>query len=297
MEWVEFQWLHNEPSFKQALQVLLNCSGQQLKKFFSSKELSRTVEARSSFRLPLDLVNHLKINPLFSGPKPILLEQRENYLVVHKPAGIHSHPHAYSDQNTLLNFLCAQKKWEALAVNGENYDRGLLYRLDFETSGLMIVATEPAFFTEMRIIFNERMKRKFYWAVLEGDFTQEGEWTHYFSASGPRGSIQKVSQQASPGSHEGKLEVRKLLSQNGKSLVLVNLATGLRHQIRAQLAALGFPILGDTLYGGKLAERVYLHAFRYEWDLVEEDRYADLFESFFDLDRALQMSHDMLGRF
>jgi 23S rRNA pseudouridine1911/1915/1917 synthase len=147
----------------------------------------------------------------------------------------------------------------------------------------------------MRHGFNERIKRKIYWAIVEGDFNQEGSWTHSFRAMGVKGAKQKVDLHYHPDAHEGHLVVQKIAYKEGKSLLMINLKTGLRHQIRAQLSALGFPILGDELYGGKKAERLYLHALRYEWDKEEaEDISADLFDSFFDLNSALQVSHDML---
>jgi 23S rRNA pseudouridine1911/1915/1917 synthase len=294
---IEFHWIQDYPSQKEALQGLLNCSGQLLKKHFASKDLNRPIRAKDRSRLPLDLVNHMKINPVFTGPRPAVLKETENYLVLHKPSNVHSHPHVYSDQDTLLNFLSEEGHHQTLNVNANNYDRGLLFRLDYETSGIMLVAKNDQYFEEMRVHFREKMKSKFYWAIVEGDFNQEGFWTHYFKGSGAKGSKQKVDVSPLPDSDMGELEVKKVLYENGKSLVLVNLSHGLRHQIRAQLAALGFPILGDELYGGAKAERLFLHALRYEWDEIEEDPNADLFDRFFDLNRGLQMSHDMFSVF
>ena len=297
MEFVEFQWLNDSPSHKSALQEVLNCSGQLLKKHFSSKELSRPIKIRDTSRLPLDLVNHLSINPVFKGPRPYVIKETKNYLVIHKPAGVHSHPLCYSDQDTLINFLAEGGYWESLRVNQLSYDRGLIFRLDFETSGIMLVAKNQQYFEEMRLNFKDKMKRKLYWAIVEGHFDQEGFWTHYFKPTGLKGSKQKVELQTHPDALMGQLEVSSIMTLNDKTLVMVNLSSGLRHQIRAQLAALGFPILGDELYGGQKAERLFLHAWRYEWDEIEEDRQADLFDSFFDLDRALEMSQDMLRTF
>lgn len=294
---VDYQWLTDFPSTKEALQAVLNCSGQLLKKHFSSKELNRPIRSKDVTRLPLDLVNHMQINPSYSGPGTHIIKQTDDYLVVHKPSGVHSHPLCYSDQDTLLNFLAQEGHWDALSVNANSYDRGLIFRLDNETSGLMLVARTNKFFEEMRIHFKDRMKNKFYWAIVNGDFNQEGEWTHYFRGTGLKGAKQKVESTYHPDSDMGVLEVRKVLSENGKTLVLVNLKSGLRHQIRAQLSALGFPILGDELYGGSKADRLFLHALRYEWDQIEEDSSADLFNRFFDLNRGLQMSHDMLSVF
>jgi 23S rRNA pseudouridine1911/1915/1917 synthase len=108
-----------------------------------------------------------------------------------------------------------------------------------------------------------------------------------------------VTDSQKPDSTEGVLKVKKVLGKEGKSLLLVKLETGLRHQIRAQLSHLGFPILGDELYGGMKDQRVYLHALKYEWEAEAEaeDSEAELFDRFFDLNSALQMSHDMFGSF
>jgi 23S rRNA pseudouridine1911/1915/1917 synthase len=297
VDYVEFQWLEDIPSFKEGIQTTLHSSGQQLKKFFSSKQLDRPIKAHDLSRLPPDLVNNLSINPTYEGPEIKVLEDTPLYLAVHKPPGIHSHPHLYSDKNTVLNFLASRNIWEPISVNTDHYDRGLLYRLDFETSGVLILAKSQKTLNFIRKDFSTQMKRKFYWAVVNGSFDAEGVHNHYFKASGTAGSKQKDFDEETEERTPGSLAVVKVMEENGKSLLLINLKTGLRHQIRAQLSHLGFPIVGDELYGGAKAERLFLHAFRYEWMDVVEDSAADLFDRFFDLNRALQMSHDMLGRF
>lgn len=297
MEFIEVQWLQDEESLKSALQNCLHSSGQQLKKFYSSKQLQRPVTAKDVLRLPLDLVNHLQINPDFVGTRPSVIKEDSLYIALHKPPGIHCHPHDYSDKNTLLNYLAQEKKFEALNVNQEHYDRGLLHRLDLETSGVVLLAKTPRVHQNTRGDFQTEVRRKFYWAVVNGSFNKEGLWTHYLKGAGVKGSKQKVSDFEFEQSSPGTLAVMKVTEHQGKSLLLVNLKTGLRHQIRAQLSHLGFPILGDELYGGIKAERLFLHALRYEWMDVVEDPNAELFDGLFDLNGALQMSHDMLGRF
>lgn len=297
MELVEFSWLQSEDNLKSALKTTLGSSGQLIKRYFSSKEQARPIHAREVYRLPLEFVNHLKINPRYIGPEVKILSETENYIVLHKPAGVHCHPLNYSDKDTLINFLVSVNKWEAVLVNEANYDRGLLYRLDYETSGVMVLAKNESFLKQIRENFNLAMKRKFYWAIVEGDFDKDGLWTHHFKATGAKGLRQKVSDHYIEESQEGSLSVLKISSNAGKSLVLVNLKTGLRHQIRAQLSHLGFPIVGDELYGGKKDERLFLHALRYEFTDTVEDINADLFGVFFDLNGALQMSHNVLGRF
>lgn len=294
---IELCWIGDKSTKKSAIQSLLNCSGQILKRYFSSKELLRNVVHQDLLQLPIDLVNHLKINPDYHGPEVKVIEETSEYLALHKPPGIHCHPLKYSDQNTLLNFLVINRSWKALEINQEHYDRGLLYRLDFETSGVMIVAKDDNFFQKIRNHFGERVKRKLYLAIVEGDFDQEGIWTHYFRATGIKGSKQKVSSDYHPDADEAIMKVKKLACVGNRSLVLINLKTGLRHQIRAQLSFLGFPILGDELYGGKKADRVFLHAYLYDWGVEVFDEDAELFDRFFDLHSTLKMSHDVLRIF
>ncbi len=297
VDFVELCWLQDRPSLKDSLKELLGSSGQLIKKHFSSKELGRPVRAREVSRLPLAFVNHLEINPAFEGPQVRVLGETDDFLVLHKPPYLHCHPLSYSDKDTLLNFLVVENHWAPVLVNRENYDRGLLYRLDFETSGVMVAAKTSAYHRTMRAHFATSMKRKFYWAIVDGDFVREGAWTHFFRPTGVGGAKQKVEDASSEHALEGTLTVLKVSSHQGKSLLLVKLQTGLRHQIRAQLAHLGSPILGDELYGGARAERLFLHALRYEFSETVEDPDAELFGVFFDLNSALQVSHDMFGRF
>ncbi len=296
MDKVEFQWLHEGPTLKEALQDLLGSSGQVLKRHFSSKQLTRKVEARDLISLPLDYVNHLAINPIFEGPDPRIIQETADYLVLHKPPFLHCHPLCYSDKDTLLNFLSRENKLETLLVNRDNYDRGLLYRLDYETSGVIVLAKKDSILNGFRKDFS-RMKSKYYWAIVNGDFDRDGSYEHFFRATGVKGHKQVVTDIPKPDSTSGKLKVKKVMEKEGKSLLLIKLETGLRHQIRAQLSFLGFPILGDELYAGKKEDRLFLHALKYEWETEAEDEEAELFGRFFDMNSALQMSHDMFGAF
>jgi 23S rRNA pseudouridine1911/1915/1917 synthase len=295
METLQFSWLEDFISFKAGLIALLNCSSQRLKLFFSAKELSRPVKKGSLGAVPIDLLNHLQVNPMYMGPDVKIIAEEQDWLVVHKPPGVHSHPLKYSDCNTVLNALAKMGRFESLMINTKAYDRGLIYRLDFETSGLLVLAKQEALYQEVRLAFDQLVKRKVYLAVVEAPFLKEGSWTHFFSPEGLKGHRQRVTNSPAPDSISGRLKVRPLMEQNGYSLVMVELETGHRHQIRAQLAHLGSPILGDELYGGKKAERLFLHAWRYQWkNIWGEDVLPELFDRLFDLNRAFKMGHDML---
>lgn len=207
MDYVEVSWLQDNDSLKDALKSTLGCSGQLIKKYFSSKEQSRIIKSHDITRLPLSLVNHMQINPTYQGPEIHVLYETDDFLVVHKPPGVHCHPHSYDDKDTILNFLVKINKWESLLVNLENYDRGLLFRLDFETSGVLILAKTDRAHKYVRESFESVVKRKFYWAIVEGDFNKEGRFTHFFKGVGHKGGKQKVLD------HD-KRELKKGLSQS-----------------------------------------------------------------------------------
>ncbi len=292
MDSVEVQFIHAEPTLKDALKGL-GFSGQKIKKYLPAKLLQKSVRARDIFKLPLDLVNNLEINPVYEGSECFILFESEKYLAVHKPPAIHSHPLQYSDKNTVLNSLAAHQKWETLNINKENYDRGLLHRLDFETSGVLLLAKKEELLRSLRDNFNVSMKRKVYLAIVDGEFNQEGFHRQNFASFGAKGEKQVLSNSVDAQVAESEIYFLEKVGTN-QSLVMVILKTGIRHQIRAQLSSLGFPILGDTLYGGPEAPRLFLHSWLYEWEITVEDRRAELFSDFLDLDRAFKMASDKL---
>lgn len=291
---IEICILEEFPSRAEGIRFLLGCSGAQLKKAeLPKKWLEQKNRPQELWRLPIDLVNFGKIFYLYEGPEIFVLKESKDFLAIHKPAGIHSHPQRYSDTNTAVNALISIGREELLEVNSLHYDRSLLYRLDFETSGVVIFAKSDDIYKSIRENFSGVAKDKTYLAIVSGKFNKEGTWTHYLKSSGPGGERQKVSDQ-DPTGQRAELSVKLVDYSEDKnlSLIKISLKTGLRHQIRAQLSHLGFPLLGDEFYGGAKSMRLYLHAFEYRLELGNEifevrDEIAELFESFFDLHCAL----------
>lgn len=280
------------PSRSEGIRFLLGCSKAQIKKAeLPKKWLDLPNKKGELWRLPIDLVNYGKIFPHYEGPSTKILQESTHFLAVHKPSNIHSHPLRYSDTNTVLNALYDLNQSELLEINTENYDRSLLYRLDFETSGVVIFAKSEKAYQEVRENFNSLAREKIYLAIVHGKVEKKGSFTHYFKSSGVGGEKQKVFSDGD--GHRGELELSALeySAEQDLSLVKIVLKTGLRHQIRAQLAFLGHPLLGDELYGGKKAQRLFLHAYRYSLQAMNEsfsvvDPDLDLFNSFFDVNRT-----------
>lgn len=239
----------------------LGFSKNRLKKYLTKPLLQKIVSEKDVLRLPLDLLNHGEINPVFSGEvSPLILFEDENFLALEKPSFCHNHPLTYDEQDNLLSFLRSLNRYDLLSINKENYDRGLLYRLDYETSGIIVFAKKEEIYQKVRTEFSSLMKTKIYHAMVSQDFDREGEFIHYLSSSGAGGKEVRVVDETK--GERAHLKVKKLqyLKEVNRSLIEVELVTGLRHQIRVQLKELGFPLVGDRLYGGENAQRLCLHA-------------------------------------
>ncbi len=212
-------------------------------------------------------MNDGEINPEYEGPPINFLYEDENFLVMDKPSNIFVHPLVYDEKNNCLSYL-RNLKPALLKINKANYDRGLLFRLDFETSGVLVYVKNESAYLHLRENFKMIAKKKKYLCIVEGECRLSGEFVHYFSSKDIKGKKVTVSQSELI-EDKGELSLKPLTydSQSNTTLMEVELKTGLRHQIRAQLSFLGFPLRGDEFYGGKKANRLYLHAMTYELEL------------------------------
>jgi 23S rRNA pseudouridine1911/1915/1917 synthase len=213
--------------------------------------------------LPLNFINDGAISPSYNGSPLEIIAEDENFFVFTKNPNQFVHPLTYDEGDNCLSYL-RQTRPELLEVNKENYDRGLLYRLDYETSGVMIYVKNDELYQKLRENFATVAKEKIYWCWVQGEMKLEGEFKHAFNSSEEKGKRVKVSDTNGVG-QIGEFAIRPLRFDSGlnRTLVEVKLKTGLRHQIRAQMAHLGYPLVGDTFYGGPEGLRLYLHALTY----------------------------------
>lgn len=268
---IDYSLIESISSVEDFLKTNFNCSSNKLKKYFDKAFLNRSFKEHSTLNLPLNFVNDGQINPEYVGPPIEIVYENELFLVMDKPANLFVHPLVYDEKNNCLSFLRNYKS-EVLKVNLKHYDRGLLYRLDFETSGVLVYVKSDFAYQYLRENFKKIAKKKTYLCLVEGDCPLLGPYTHYFSSKELKGKRVVVSERVTSG-EQGDLEIISSTyhPENNTSLVKVDLKTGLRHQIRAQLAHLGFPLRGDLFYGGQAASRLYLHAFQYQLEYEGKD--------------------------
>jgi 23S rRNA pseudouridine1911/1915/1917 synthase len=266
-------FLNNFPSVAEGIFSLTKCSKSRLKKLKISKNfLQKPIKYRDEIELPINLLNSGQINPLYSGGEVKILSREKDFVAISKPAKIHTHPLCYDESDNLLSFLRFRGEKDLLNINKDSYDRGLLYRLDFETSGLILYATNERVYAEVRDNFSKIAKTKKYRAVVIGKCNSKQDLKHFLNPSGIKNKLIKASDSFEEGSLESVLNIELIeysLDMN-LSLIEVELFEGHRHQIRAQMAAYGFPILGDPLYSKSESERMFLHCHSYTLEYNNE---------------------------
>ena len=188
-------------------------------------------------------------------------------VVIDKPAGMASHPLKAGERGTVANFLAAAFPECLTAHPAAPREAGLVHRLDIDTSGLLAAARTPAAHEGLRAAFAARVVDKRYLAAVFGPLADEGE-IELPLAHAPGDARRMVACGSDDEATRLKARAARtsfhVLERRGEaSLLRVRIDTGVMHQIRVHLSAVGAPILGDALYGGlaiaKLS-RHFLHA-------------------------------------
>jgi 23S rRNA pseudouridine1911/1915/1917 synthase len=178
-----------------------------------------------------------------------LLFEDDHILVVHKPAGVPTHPGPGHLKDTLLNGLLAAGK--TLSPIGLPWRPGVVHRLDKDTSGVLVLAkTEAAHFSLVKALQGRRVHRVYTAYVVGIPRDPVGS----ICADIGRDPAHRVK--FSTRARTGKPAIthyRLIHAYEGVRLsqLELTLETGRTHQIRVHLSAAGFPVLGDPLYGGR----------------------------------------------
>lgn len=293
---IKLCFIEDIPSIKEGILYCTEHTKSSLKKFNLNKNfLNKKILAKDEIELPIEVINHKRIHPTYTGKTVTILHENEFFIALSKPEKVHCHPLDYSDSNNLLSYLYSTGKYnKELQVNKQDYDRGLLNRLDYETSGIIFYIKHESLLAELRENMESLVKEKVYLAVVDGLCEYSGLLTQFLYSSGKKNHYMQISDQPVDNSEKVSCEV-EVLSQNKQknlSLLKVSLHQGKRHQIRKQLEGIRHTILGDPLYGLEGAKRMYLHAYEYSIvidgkDYTVKDENIKSFLEFFDFDGEL----------
>jgi tRNA pseudouridine32 synthase/23S rRNA pseudouridine746 synthase/23S rRNA pseudouridine1911/1915/1917 synthase len=205
-------------------------------------------------------------------PFPVLHEDLD-VIVVAKPAGMLTVRTRRGESATVEEYL------NDYVRKGQAKSRKRVYpvhRLDRETSGVMMFAKSEEVSEKFRSNWNA-LTEKTYLARVEGKLAPESGFFESYLRDDPK--TMKVSSVKDP--RFGKLartEWRRLSESAGSTLVEVTLKSGRKNQIRVHFSEAGHPLVGDVKYGGRRAERLYLHSYRLRFKHPHSGRWLEFTE-------------------
>ena len=174
----------------------------------------------------------------------------DNHLIaVYKPAGVLTQP----DKSGDVSLMEEVKKYlkEKYYKPGKVF-LGLLHRLDRPVSGIILFAKTSKGAARLSEQFRDQTIEKIYHAVVVGKPKQDkGELINYLEKDKKRDKV-RIKPSGRP-SQKAELSYEVVGSNNKYSFLRIKIKTGKSHQIRAQLAAIGCPVLGDIKYGAPFA--------------------------------------------
>ena len=192
-----------------------------------------------------------------AAPRLNIVYEDENILLVDKRPGLAVHPHDGSEYGrTLIDHIQAYlyQKHEWSPRQEHSFTPALCNRIDRNTGGIVIAAKNAEALRVMNQKIKDRELDKLYLAIVEGTpQPRNGSLKGYLFKDAKKNRV-FVTDTPQPGSKTCQTNYRTLASANGLSLVECELITGRTHQIRAQFAHAGHPLLGDGKYG-KLDKR------------------------------------------
>lgn len=194
---------------------------------------------------------------------PVIYEDADCVVII-KPTGVLSHSKgAFNPEGTVDSWL----RQRIVDISGER--AGIVHRLDRATSGVMICAKTAEAASWLQKQFAQRKVKKTYVAVVQGSLTSEHAMIDMPIERNPKQpQTFRVGSNGKPAQTE-----YKVLKYNDKySLLELKPTTGRTHQLRVHLSQLGHPIVGDSLYEGAPAKRLYLHAKSLEITLPNHER-------------------------
>jgi 23S rRNA pseudouridine1911/1915/1917 synthase len=183
--------------------------------------------------------------PRWDAPQSVpfrVVYQDDDLLVIDKPAGVVVHPGAGNPDGTLVNGLL-----ELRPEQGALPRAGIVHRLDKDTSGLLVVASNSAALRRLTAALQRHAVTRRYKAVVEGVLTGGRD----IDTPIARDPHNRLRQRVASDGRAALTRIHVDARYRAHSLVTAELATGRTHQIRVHLSSIGYPLVGDRQYGAR----------------------------------------------
>jgi 23S rRNA pseudouridine1911/1915/1917 synthase len=212
-------------------------------------------------------------SPLTPEAIPLnIIYEDDDLLVIDKPAGLTVHPAPGHTSHTLVNAILS--RFPHLADISDSLRPGIVHRLDRDTSGVMVVAKNSRAQAKLVEQFKTRSVTKAYLVLVKGRLTPENG---IIEAPIGRDPSNRKRMAVVASGRQARTEYRVIRYIGDYTLLEVRPETGRTHQIRVHFSAIGFPVVGDKVYGVKSAflSRQFLHASRLGFKLPSTGEYVE----------------------
>lgn len=189
-----------------------------------------------------------------------IIYEDEEILVVHKPKDLLTHPDKNEYKKTLASFVQIYLKH----LSTRTFKPAPIHRLDKNTSGVVVFAKTYDALKRYNEMMRNREIQKYYQCVVHGKVTEAGEVIGYLTKDEASNKV-SLSAQSDDEAKYCHTKYRPMQQLGNYTLLEVELLTGRSHQIRASMAYIGHPIVGDSKYGGKRMKSVesqLLHGYK-----------------------------------
>lgn len=214
----------------------------------TNKKPSYLIKENDKIELEIPDTDISKIHPE-NIPLEIIYED-ENMLVVNKPSGMLTHPTTQEKSETLVNALLYKFGENLSDINGE-FRRGIVHRLDKNTSGLLMIAKNNKTHEYLADMIKNHNLTKKYRAIIKGLYPLDEDIINLPIGRHP---TQPHKMAVVENGKESTTIVNVIERYKDATYIDVTLITGRTHQIRVHLSKKGFPIFNDTLYGAGMAK-------------------------------------------